>query len=142
MIFKTLLGKRSYVGRNSNKEIDSRKDSIKGSKDRNPRIQSDTCQKSQEKADSDSPSVLCVWTLFITLLVRPHNISLVVMELAQIYCLQQVIERFVCRQDGMVVTALFYIWMGQAAFFHQVSKGVILLCSLSSNLVCCFVNFC
>ena len=61
-----------------------------------------------------------IWILFMFLLMRPHNISLVAMTSAQELCLRIYLRKL---HDSFTTTSisLLYLWMGQAAFYYQVS---------------------
>lgn len=62
-------------------------------------------------------NVQTIWVVLMLLLVRTHNVTLVVIELAQVVCLGAVIK--VMEMDITSLT-LIHVWMGQAAFFYQV----------------------
>ncbi len=104
-------------------------------KNRSPRTHSQSQNKDStctDTASDDTSQTRCqshrlllgllyCWTLLTVLLVRPHNIPLVAMMAIQEYALRHVVSMI----EGISVPTLtlFYMWMGQAAFFYQVSYG-------------------
>lgn len=68
--------------------------------------------------------VLIAWTLLMLLLTRAHNIPLVAVIVVQSSCLNSVLKglRGLLNASSLV---LFYLWMGQASFYYQVSHPVI-----------------
>lgn len=67
--------------------------------------------------------VLITWTLLMLLLMRAHNIPLVAVIVVQSFCLNLVLKglRGILNASSVV---LFYLWLGQAAFYYQVSHPV------------------
>ena len=82
------------------------------------------------------------WILLMFLLMRPHNICLVALISAQELCLRI----YFWRMGDSFTTAsisLLYLWMGQAAFYYQVSVTKIaslhMICS-DKNLMKLLIN--
>ncbi|XP_013405157.1 GPI ethanolamine phosphate transferase 2 [Lingula anatina] len=80
-------------------------------------------------------SLLVLWTLTITLLMRPHNIPLVAQILLQQVlisrCVVDIVEAF--SEDSSVI--FLYIWMGNAAFFYQGNSNSITTVDVSAGYV-------
>jgi len=62
-----------------------------------------------------------VWTMLMLLLSRPHNIALVSMLLMKKVCVQFSVSHIEQRYLSPASLSLAYMWLGQAAFFYQVS---------------------
>ncbi len=60
-----------------------------------------------------------VWILLMLLLLRPHNLPLVMVIVLQELCVRSYVER-TRRSFSTATLTLLFLWMGQAAFFYQV----------------------
>ena len=65
-----------------------------------------------------------IWILLMFLLMRPHNICLLAMISAQELCLR-IYLRKMCDSFTTTSISLLYLWMGQAAFYYQVSVALL-----------------
>lgn len=61
-----------------------------------------------------------VWMLVMMLLMRVHNLMLIALVLLQSVCLRSATKRL-SKMLSPSSVALLYLWMGQAAFYYQVS---------------------
>lgn len=61
------------------------------------------------------------WLLVMMLLMRVHNLLLVALVLLQSICLRSATRRL-SKMLSPSSIALLYLWMGQAAFYYQVSS--------------------
>ena len=82
-----------------------------------------------------------IWILLMFLLMRPHNICLVAMISAQELCLRIYLWKM-CDSFTTTSISLLYLWMGQAAFYYQVSinKFVLIIFCSRKNLMKLFIN--
>lgn len=62
-------------------------------------------------------SAFAAFSLVVLLIMRPHNITLVAMELIQLWLLGNIVRLCDMSTDSQVI---LYLWMGQASFFYQV----------------------
>ena len=68
--------------------------------------------------------LLLQWTLVCLLLVRTHNISLVAVVALQRACLGRALLEIKWMSSSQLT--LLHVWLGQAAFFYQVSDVALL----------------
>lgn len=68
-------------------------------------------------------SIQNMWLLFMMLCMKPHNISLVTLISLQELCLRHFMKKM-CKSFSTTSVTLLFLWMGQAAYFYQVSVFV------------------
>jgi hypothetical protein len=63
------------------------------------------------------------WILLMMLVLRPHNIILVMLVVWQEYLVRCIMRRY--NILNITQMTLLYYWMGQVAFFYQVHRNIV-----------------